>query len=45
LTDGQDETTMFETLLAFSTIDKVAILNQTDHCLFDANGMDLCLEP
>jgi len=43
--DGQAETAMTETLLAFSTINKVVILAQSDHCLFDASGMDLCLAP
>ena len=43
--DGQAETTITQTLLAFSTISKVVLLDHTDHCLFDASGMDLCLEP
>ena len=43
--DGQAETSMKETLLLFSTVDRVVLLDQFNDCLFNASGMNLCLEP
>ena len=43
--DGQANTAMTETLLQFSTISRVNILNRANHCLFDLSGLDLCLAP
>lgn len=43
--DGQAESTMTATLLNFSTVNKVVILNAANDCLFNASGMNLCLAP
>jgi len=43
--DGQANVAMTETLLQFSTISRVNILNQANDCLIDPSGMNLCLAP
>jgi hypothetical protein len=43
--DGQANVAMTETLLQFSTITRVNILNQANDCLIDPSGLNLCLAP
>lgn len=42
--DGQADISIKTTLQQFDTVDRVIILNKTNHCEFDLSGLDLCKE-
>ena|SRR3990167_1783447 len=42
VSDGQAKSEIEATLRQFSSISKVVVLSQDEHCLFDQSGQDLC---
>lgn len=44
VSDGQAESELKATLMQFSTIKKVIILNKTGDCEFNLSGLNLCLQ-
>ena len=44
MSDARAQEIIKASLLQFPTIKKVVILSKTGHCLFDASGLDLCLQ-